>query len=431
MDNIRENFTVGDETALLVNVILPNADLDARESLEELKGLAEAAGGCVVGHFTQKRRRIHPACYVGTGAAELIAQRAQQYEAKTVIFDNDLSPAQIRELEKIIHLKILDRSELILDIFASRAQTHQARLQVELAQLQYTYPRLVRMWSHLDTIGGGGIGTRGPGEKQLEVDRRLVQKRLSLLKTQLDDIHKRKIRQVKARGEHYKVSLVGYTNAGKSTLMNLLTGSETFVKDQVFATLDTKTSRWELGQNQKVLLSDTVGFIRNLPHHLVASFKATLEEAIHADLLLHVVDVSHPQAELQLLAAKKVLKDIEADKNDTIVIFNKIDKVTDQSHLNTLKTLHPDALCVSATNGTSISELVQAVLDRLTGRNIHLRVTCGFADGKIHNFLRAHGTILSEEYSESHLIMEAQLGRNQLPQLKSLNPETCVVVKRP
>ena len=253
---------MSEEAALLVNVTLPGSALDAAESLSELGALVRAAGAEVVGQIVQRRSRINPACYVGTGKAQEIAERAQQAQANVVVFDGDLSPAQIRELEKIVDCKVLDRSEVILDIFASRARTYEAQLQVDLAQLQYTYPRLTRMWSHLDTVAGaagaggagavGGIGTRGTGEKQLEIDRRIVQRRVSALRRKIAQIDKRKQRQVRSRGDHFTVSLVGYTNAGTKTLMNTLTGSEAYVEDKLFATLDTKTRRWNVGQDNTV-----------------------------------------------------------------------------------------------------------------------------------------------------------------------------------
>ena len=436
MENKRNTQNVGQETALLVNVALPDNDIDPVDSLDELASLAEAVDAVVVDRVVQRRRQPHPAHYVGHGKAEQIALRAEHYGAKTIIFDNDLSPAQIRELEEITKCKVIDRSELILDIFATRARTHEARLQVELAQLQYTYPRLTRMWSHLDTVVGaaagaagavGGIGTRGPGEKQLEIDRRLVQKRLALLRRQINQIDRRKQRQVRSRSEYFTVSLVGYTNVGKSTLLNLLTGSQAYVEHKLFATLDTKTSRWTLSGDVNVLLSDTVGFIRNLPHHLVASFHATLEEAIHADLLLHVVDASHPQAEQQLQAAHKVLEEIGCDKKDMILVFNKIDQQPN-STFDTMMTLYPDAIAISARKGIGIEKLVEAVTVRVIGEKLRLRICCAQSDGHIPSFLRAHGSIISEDYTNSQITLEAYLGRRQLPNLKRLKPHTCEII---
>ncbi|MBN2377586.1 MAG: GTPase HflX [Sedimentisphaerales bacterium] len=437
MENKRNNIKVHEETALLVSLALPKDEIPPKDSLAELQALAESAGAVVVGRIYQNRRRPHPASYIGRGKAKMIAEIVEQQEIDTVIFDGDLSPAQIRELEEIIDAKVIDRSELILDIFATRARTHEARLQVDLAQMQYTYPRLTRMWSHLDTVVGasaggigavGGIGTRGTGEKQLEIDRRIVQKRLSVLRKQIAEIDRRKKRQVRSRGEHFTVSLVGYTNAGKSTLMNLLTNSETYVEDQLFATLDTKTARWELDGDLHVLLSDTVGFVRDLPHHLVASFRATLEEAIHADLLLHVVDVSHPWAEQQLRAAQHVLNEIGCAEKDILLVFNKIDKALDKSNFDTMMTLFPEAIGISARKDIGIEVLRAAVIKRVSGEKVRLRICCSVADGRVSSFIRANGTVLKEDYSDSVVTLEVMMGKRQLPGLEKLRPQSCEII---
>ena len=283
MQDYRAQLKVKKERAILVGAVMVRraSDFNENDKLAELTALTESAGAVIVDRFIQRVRIIKPKTYIGSGKAEMLAERTKRYDADVVIFDNDLSPAQIRNLEEIIDVKVLDRSELILDIFATRAKTHQAKLQVELAQLQYTYPRLTRMWSHLDTVAGaaggagavgavGGIGTRGTGEKQLEIDRRLVNKRITELKRDLEAIDKRKLREISGRAGEYKVSLVGYTNAGKSTLMNKLTDAGVFVEDRLFATLDTRTKKWIIERGSEVLLSDTVGFVQHLPHHLVA-----------------------------------------------------------------------------------------------------------------------------------------------------------------
>lgn len=441
MENSRANLKVGNEKAILVNLTLPKTKIDPADSLAELEALAQSAGAIIVWKMYQRRPRIHAATFVGKGKAQEISLKVKELGADVVIFDSDLSPGQIRDLEEIIGCKVIDRSELILDIFATRARTHEAKLQVELAQLQYTYPRLTRMWGHLDTVVGaagggigavGGIGTRGTGEKQLEIDRRLVSKRLTALKRELESIDIRKQREVDSRAEHFTVSLVGYTNAGKSTLMNCLTGSGTFVADQLFATLDTKTARWNLDREHYVLLSDTVGFVRALPHHLIASFRATLEETVHADLLLHVVDISHPQAEQQLMAVNAVLKELDCNTKDVVLIFNKTDQALknpeNRSMYDTLTGLYPDALSLSARTGTGVDKLVDAVLSRLTGQKLHIRVTCSYKNGRVPNFLRAHGTILSESYNEADVILEATLGRRQLLSLQRLKPTSCDIL---
>ncbi|HID75553.1 MAG TPA: GTPase HflX, partial [Planctomycetaceae bacterium] len=286
--------SVASEAAILVGVLLPEKSYNGAP-LEELEGLAGAAGTRVVGHVTQRRQVPDAATYLGRGKVEELKRLAAATRADVIIFDNDLTPAQTRNLEKAIAVKVIDRTELILDIFASRARTHEARLAVELAQLEYSMPRLKRMWTHLSRQRNG-VGLRGPGEKQLEVDRRLVERRITDLRSEPEVIHRRKAREVRARRGLMTVCLVGYTNAGKSTLLNAVTGACVHTQDALFATLDTRTRRWQLPGWGPVLLSDTVGFIRDLPHHLIASFKATLEEARQADLLLHVADASNPSA---------------------------------------------------------------------------------------------------------------------------------------
>jgi len=430
LQKLRENIAVRREKAILVGALFKNTYAD---NLAELTALAESAGAIIVDKLQQKITHIHPATYIGRGKAEMVRQRAKKTGAEVIIFDNDLSPGQIRKLEEIIEVKVIDRSELILDIFVSRAQTKQAQLQVELAQLEYTYPRLTRMWSHLDTVTGaaggpaagavGGIGTRGTGEKQLEIDRRIVSKKIIELKRELAEIDSRKMREIEARGGMFKICLVGYTNAGKSTLMNALTDAGVYVADRLFATLDTRTRQWTLGGGQKVLLSDTVGFVRNLPHQLVASFKATLEEAVNADLLLHIVDVSSSDAESQAENAKKVLDEIGCKEKNILVLLNKADIVKNQAQFELLQTIYPDALCISAKTGMNLEVLREKVCEIYTGGQVVLRVTVSAADGKIQNYLKSNTTILKQDYSDSAVVMDVRLGKNQFAQLQRFKPE--------
>ena len=342
LNNSREEKSVRLEHAVLVSVALPSRPWLGDDPLGELRGLAKTAGAKVVGEITQRRDHVVPGTYLGTGKLNDLKDLVEMREADVVVFDNDLSPAQVRNLEKATGAKVIDRSELILDIFATRARTAESRLQVELAQLEYALPRLKRMWTHLSRYKGG-IGLRGPGETQLEEDRRLVGLKIRDLKDRLRLVQARKQRVVRSRREEYTVSLVGYTNAGKSTLMNRLTGSDVLAKDQLFSTLDTRTRQWRLPEWRKVLLSDTVGFIRDLPHHLVASFKATLEEAHQARLLLHVVDASNPHAEVQIAAVNAVLKELDCLDKPTLMVLNKIDAAPDPSFLHVLQTRHPRA----------------------------------------------------------------------------------------
>ncbi|MHC4194146.1 MAG: GTPase HflX, partial [Planctomycetota bacterium] len=401
--------------------------------LAELTALAESAGAVVVDRFQQKVRTINPTTYIGKGKADMLKTRVKRFKADVVIFDNDLSPRQIRELEEIIAVKVLDRSELILDIFATRAKTKQSKLQVELAQLEYTYPRLTRMWSHLDTVAGagggtaagtvGGIGTRGPGEQQLEIDRRLVSKRITQLKRELENIDKRRVREINHRKGLFKICLVGYTNAGKSTLLNALTDADVVVEDRLFATLDTRTRKWTLTGGADVLLSDTVGFVKNLPHQLVASFKATLEEAVNADLLLHMVDVSNPDAPKQIESVNKVLAEIGCGEALILEVLNKVDAVKRMGQLEVLQTLYPDAVCISAKMGLGLEQLSEAVLAKYRGGELLLRIATSQSNGKVQSFLRAYGRILRERYSDGSVLVDARLGRNQLPGLKRLGAE--------
>ena len=437
MEKFRQTLKVKKERAVLVAAVLRNPD--GANGLSELTALAESAGAVVVDRFQKKIRKINPSTYIGKGKAERLRSRAKRFGADVVIFDNDLSPGQIRELEKIVEAKVLDRSELILDIFATRAKTKQAKLQVELAQLEYTYPRLTRMWSHLDTVAGagggttagavGGIGTRGPGEQQLEIDRRLVSKRITELKRELAKIDSRRIREIEARHGLFKICLVGYTNAGKSTILNKLTDADVFVEDRLFATLDTRTRRWMPTKAVEVLLSDTVGFVKSLPHQLVASFKATLEEAVNADLLLHIVDVSNSDALNQIESVNKVLAEIGCGQKPTLEVLNKVDIVKNIGDFDILQTLYPDAVSISAKTGFGLDDLNRAVTAKYKGDELLIRVQSSPSRGRIQSFLRAHSRVLNEQYTDTSVFIDARLGRNQLPELKRLHPENIEIIE--
>jgi GTP-binding protein HflX len=411
LDVTRDELTVHREKAFLVSVALPNRPWISTDPLEELNGLATTAGATVVGSLLQRRQTVIPATYIGKGKLTELQEQVQARDADVVIFDNDLSPAQVRNLEKATEVKVLDRSELILDIFATRARTAEARLQVELAQLEYSLPRLRRMWTHLSRYTGG-IGLRGPGETQLEEDRRLVDQRIRDLKARLVEVQARKEREVRTRQEEHTVSLVGYTNAGKSTLMNAFTGAGVYVEDKLFSTLDTRTKQWHLKDWGRVLLSDTVGFIRNLPHHLVASFKSTLEEARQARLLLHVVDASNPAAEEQIKAVNSVLKEVGCGEKRTLLVFNKTDQVQDRSFVDVLLKQHPRSVAVSAQTGHGLNELKEAVMARLSADFAEAEIETDAGNGRVLAYLGAHAEIYHQRYEADRVFVRCSLPRH-------------------
>jgi GTP-binding protein HflX len=401
------------EKTILVGVLLPGGDYNPDDPLDEIRGLARTAGLVVVGSLLQKRPQVDIATYIGSGKVEELKGLVEANEADLVVFDNDLGPAQTRNLERALGVKVIDRTEVILDIFATRARTHEAHLQVELAQLEYALPRLKRMWTHLSRYKGG-IGVRGPGEKQLEEDRRLVTHRIQDLKAKLSKVQARKEREVAGRGDVPTVSLVGYTNAGKSTLMNALTDAGVLVEDKLFATLDTRTRKWRFRGGGHVLLSDTVGFIRNLPHALVASFKATLEEASQADLLLHVVDASSPEAEKQIQAVKDVLAELGLDDHPTLLVLNKVDRVPDRSYLDVLEAHHDDAVAISASAGIALDRLEQAVRESLHERALDAEVETGVANGRVLAYLAQHAQIRDRTYDDDRVLLNCRIPRRCL-----------------
>ena len=429
-DTKREELTVQKERAMLVGVLLPDGNYDRRDPLGELRQLAKTAGADVCDEILAKRQKPDVGLYVGKGKARQIADRCDMNEIQVIIFDNDLAPGQIRELEKITKCKVLDRSELILDIFASHASSTQATLQVELAQLEYTYPRLTGMWTHLDRHGGG-VGTRGPGERQIETDRRIVQKRVSFLKQKLADIDRRKLREVKSRSDTFCVCLVGYTNAGKSTTMNALTGAGTYVANKLFATLETKTRQWDVTPGGRAVLSDTVGFVRDLPHHLVASFRATLEEAIHADLLLHVADASSERLDAEIDAVNYVLEELGCDRSRLLLVLNKVDEIFDPTVFMLLRSKYPDAILISAKTGRGLDELVQAVSDRAGGAPLDVEVEANFRNGKLMQYIAQHAHVISQDYDSQVAKIHAIVASNRLADMQKHGEDFAVVSQKP
>jgi len=415
--------TVYQERALLVGTVEPGTDLRSLDPLDELTRLAETAGAVVVDRLVQKRERPDPRTYIGKGKAAELSARVSDHKIDTVIFDNELSPGQIANLEKDIGCKVIDRTELILDIFATHARTYQAKLQVELAQLEYTLPRISKLGAHITAeqqVGGGaGIGLRGPGEKQIESDRRLARKRIVALRREMKDIAHRKRREVSARTvDNTTVSLVGYTNAGKSSLMNALTKAGVFVEDKLFSTLDTRTRIWILQGGIKVLLSDTVGFIRNLPHDLVASFHATLEEVAQADLLLHVVDASHPQSAEHIESVESVLKVLEAADKPTLLVFNKVDRFRDPIEREILLKRFPQSIIISARTGEGIDQLTARVAERLTKRLIDVDVEIPQSEGKLLAELTTWSVPVKREYVDSTVRMTLRVPSRALYKLE-------------
>ena len=347
---------------------------DLRDSMEELRELASSAGAKVVDSVTQKLDRPTAPYYIGKGKAELIRDSIRKQDVTSVIFDDELSPAQGRNLETLLSRKVLDRTQLILDIFAQRARSREGRLQIELAQLQYLLPRLTRMWHHLSRQTGG-IGTRGPGETQLEVDRRRVQERIARLERELESVRKtRKVqRQGRKRHQWPVAAVVGYTNAGKSTLLNLLTGADVIAANRLFATLDPTTRSFSLPNKQRLLLTDTVGFLRKLPHTLIESFKATLEEVHEADLLIHVADLSHPRVDEQMEAVDSVVKELDAYGKQTLLVFNKIDNLADRDRVQSYRLRFPGSVAISARTGENVSGLVRALENSLSAWRLRSR----------------------------------------------------------
>ncbi len=408
------------DRAVLVGA--PDRDLPKRladEHLEELARLTDTAGCSVAGTVSQRIAQRHPRYYIGEGKAEEVAEVVRETGADLVIFDEELTPAQGKALEELLGVRVMDRSEVILDIFATRARSKEAKMQVELAQLEYMLPRLKRMWTHLSRIRGG-IGLRGPGETQIETDRRLIGKRISELKRKLADVSKARAVQRQGRGESFRASLVGYTNAGKSSLLRALSGSDLFVEDRLFATLDSATRTVSLGSGHEALVTDTVGFIRKLPHDLVASFRSTLDEAREADVLLHVIDASHSDWEEQYEVVNGVLEDLGLADQDTILVFNKIDRLThaeEQTLRERIQALESSpAVFVSALDGRSLDVLRDTLRTRVQARLAHVVVHLPSTDGEGIAALYREGEVVARADADTKVsltawVPQAVLGR--------------------
>jgi len=388
------------ERAILVALNTKELSRDiVEEHLDELEELALTAGAETIIRVIQEKNNYDPAYYIGKGKAEEILQLVEMNEINLVIFDDDLSPVQVRNLSNLINKKIIDRSGLILDIFASRARTREARTQVELAQLQYMLPRLTRAWTHLSKQYGG-IGTKGPGETQIETDRRIIRTRISHLKEKLEKIESQRETQTIGRKDFIKVSLVGYTNAGKSTLFNRLTDAGVFAEDKLFATLDSTTRTLEISKNHKMLISDTVGFIRKLPAHLVASFKSTLNEARDADIILHVVDFSHPYYEEHMQVVEDTLKDMNIQDKIVINVFNKVDAVTDKNKLDYVKNRFKNSIIISASRGINITGLKDKIISDIEDSFVEEKIDLKLSDSKIAARIHSLAEVISTKYDD-------------------------------
>jgi GTP-binding protein HflX len=419
----QDTMTISPMRSILVGVKLKaESRSEAESSLEELRRLAETAEMEVLCEVIQPKETPDPAYFIGRGKMEELGTLIDELKAEAIIFDNDLTPAQTRNLEKTLDTIAIDRTSLILQIFAQRAQTKAAKLQVDLAQLQYALPRLTRMWTHLSRLGTGGAGgtagvgsgrasgvVRGPGETQLQIDRRLIRLQISRVKKALQKVEKHRRVQRSNRQEMINVALVGYTNAGKSTLFNALTSGDRLVEDKLFATLDPTTRVIDLPDNQRLLLSDTVGFIKKLPHHLVAAFKATLEEVTEADLLLHVVDVSHPQAESQIDAVNAVLNELGCTELPTMMLFNKTDLLQAEGRVQLFQGKYSDSLATSAQNGTGLEELKDLLAKRFSTHAIDISLALSYQDGKALDYLYKHGKVLETNYQGNLIQVKATI----------------------
>ncbi len=377
---------------------------EVEDHLAELQALAQTSGAEIVETFIQERPAPDPAYFVGKGKIDEIKDFILAQQIDLIIFDDELSPAQARNIEKITGIKVIDRTGLILDIFALHAHTNRAKVQVELAQLNYILPRLTRQWQHLSRQVGG-IGTKGPGETQLETDRRLVRRRIANLKEKLERIsHQNEVQRQQRKGL-FRAALIGYTNAGKSTLMNALTDAEVPIEDKLFATLDTTVRRMQLSATTTVLLSDTVGFIRKLPHQLVASFQTTLSEAVEADLLIHVVDVTHPNYEDQLRVVDEILKDLDIDSKQRLLVFNKVDRLRNHNLLNQLKILYPEAFFISAARHIGLNHIKRKILDLAEAQYEVREIKLNYQSGAAEHLLYPIAIILDKSSDDQYLYL--------------------------
>ena len=398
-----------EEKFILVAVSV-SAEKETQSSLDELEELVYTAGAISVGRLVQNRERIHAVTYLGKGKLEELKEMLLYMEADGVLCDDELSPAQLRNLERILDTKIVDRTMLILDIFAKRASTGEGKIQVELAQLKYAAVRLVGLRSSLSRLGGG-IGTRGPGEKKIELDRRLIHNRISVLKEELREVKKQRDIRRKARKDNFVIAIVGYANAGKSTFLNKLTGADVLAEDKLFATLDPTTRKLKLPSGNEVLLTDTVGFIRKLPHHLIEAFKSTLEEAKYADLILHMIDARNPEADTQMLIVYNTLRELGIEDKEVVSLYNKIDIMPEDTILP--RDFHAEhTLKISAKTGEGLEEFKELVDKILRQQRIYLEKLIPYKDSAKLALIRKHGELELEDYREDGIYIKAMVPTN-------------------
>ena len=396
---------------IVEKVILLGVDVgdDTKESMKELAELVDTAGATVLDSIIQSRERIHPGTYLGKGKIEEVRERIERLDATGVVCDDELTPAQLRNLEDLLDTKVMDRTMVILDIFAKRATTSEGKIQVELAQLKFSAARLIGLRSSLSRLGGG-IGTRGPGEKKLEMDRRLIHERISQLKSELKKVesHRELIRKSRDENLAFNVAIVGYTNAGKSTLLNKLTDANILAEDKLFATLDPTTRKLKLGSGQEILVTDTVGFIRKLPHHLIEAFKSTLEEAKYANLLVHMVDASNEEASSQMLVVYDTLRSLDVVDKDIITVFNKTDLIKEGEELP--RDFHADKILkMSAKTGDGIEDLKKTIENILQNQRVYLEHIFSYKDAGKIALIRKFGEIKCEEYTDDGILIKAYI----------------------
>ena len=408
------------EQCLLIGLQFPFQDKwQVKDHLDELASLANTAGAEVNDIIIQERKKPDPAYFIGKGKAEELAIKIEMEKIDLIIFDDELSPAQARNLENLTKIKVMDRAGLILDIFADHARSKESKTQVELAQLKYLLPRLTRQWTHLSRQVGG-IGTKGPGETQLETDRRLVRTRITALNKELKVIEKQRESQRKQQKDFHRIALMGYTNAGKSTLMNALTNSDTLVEDKLFATLDTTTRRLESQSNMNILISDTVGFIRKLPHDLIASFKSTLSQTVEADVLIHVVDLSHPAFEEHIDIVNTLLDELEVKDTPMLLVFNKVDKIKERDYFANMQQKYKDAIFVSAKKNMRLGRLNKKILSLLQEGYVEKNFNLTYDKSHLVSKIRGLAEVLDQDYSEKRINLKVRVKKENEYKLENI-----------